>query len=217
MAEFSIILGNKNYSSWSFRGWLALKLTGADFDEEVIPLDQPGTGEEIRRHSPSGRVPMLHHGEVGVWESLAIAEYLAETFPDAGLWPAGTGARAEARSISAEMHAGFPALRQGMPMNMRASLPGKGMAEGVQADINRITAIWRGCRERHGGEGDFLFGAFCIADAMYAPVASRFTTYGVELDETSDAYRQAVISHPAYVEWLDAARNEPWIIPREEL
>ena len=160
---------------------------------------------------------MPHHGEVGVWESLAIAEYLAETFPDAGLWPAGTGARAEARSISAEMHAGFPALRQGMPMNMRASLPGKGMAEGVQADINRITAIWRGCRERHGGEGDFLFGAFCIADAMYAPVASRFTTYGVELDETSDAYRQAVISHPAYVEWLDAARNEPWIIPREEL
>lgn len=217
MADFKIIIGNKNYSSWSFRAWLALKATGAEFEEEVIPLDEMGTRDAILRHSPSGRVPALEHGERTVWDSLAICEYLAELFPEAGLWPAERGARAMARAVSAEMHSGFATLRTAMPFNIRASLPGKGKGDGVQGEINRIAAIWRSCREAHGGEGPYLFGNFTVADAMYAPIAARFSTYKVDLDETSAAYCAAIAAHPAYGEWLAEARNEPWIIPREEI
>jgi glutathione S-transferase len=217
MADFKIILGNKNYSPWSFRAWLALKATGAEFEEEVIPLDETGTRDAILRHSPSGRVPALEHGKRTIWDSLAICEYLAELFPEAGLWPSEPGARAMARSVSAEMHSGFAALRAGMPFNIRASLPGKGKGDGVQGEINRIAAIWRSCRETHGGEGPYLFGNFTAADAMYAPIVGRFATYKVELDETSMAYCAAIAAHPAYGEWLAESRNEPWIIPREEL
>jgi glutathione S-transferase len=217
MADFKIILGNKNYSPWSFRAWLALKATGAEFEEEVIPLDETGTRDAILRHSPSGRVPALEHGKRTIWDSLAICEYLAELFPEAGLWPSEPGARAMARSVSAEMHSGFAALRASMPFNIRASLPGKGKGDGVQGEINRIAAIWRSCRETHGGEGPYLFGTFTAADAMYAPIVGRFATYKVELDETSMAYCAAIAAHPAYGEWLAEARNEPWIIPREEL
>jgi glutathione S-transferase len=217
MADFKIILGNKNYSPWSFRAWLALKATGAEFEEEVIPLDETGTRDAILRHSPSGRVPALEHGKRTIWDSLAICEYLAELFPEAGLWPSEPGARAMARSVSAEMHSGFAALRAGMPFNIRASLPGKGKGDGVQGEINRIAAIWRSSRETHGGEGPYLFGNFTAADAMYAPIVGRFATYKVELDETSMAYCAAIAAHPAYGEWLAEARNEPWIIPREEL
>jgi glutathione S-transferase len=217
VVKITIYLANKNYSSWSLRPWLALKQTGAAFMEEVIPLDQPTTREQILRVSPSGKVPALHHGDVRVWESLAIAEYLAEAFPDAHLWPTDPAARARARSISAEMHGGFMPLRHAMPMNMRASAPGKGMAPGVQDDINRITAIWRSCREQFGKGGPFLFGTFTIADAMFAPVASRFTTYQTKLDEESEAYRQAILNHPPFQEWQATAKNEPWIVPKYEV
>jgi glutathione S-transferase len=209
MAKLSIIIGSKNYSSWSLRAWLALEQTGAPFDEVVIALDRPETKGEIARHSPSGRVPALHDGERVVWDSLAIAEYLAERFPEAGLWPADESARAIARAVSAEMHSGFSALRQNMPMNMRASAPGRGRAPGVDEDLARIFAIWRECRERFGAGGPFLFGRRSIADAMYAPVVSRLTTYGVALDETAAAYSRAIWELPAMQRWLAASRLEP--------
>ncbi len=216
MAEFTIYLGNKNYSSWSLRGWLMLKQTGAAFAEELIPLDEAATRPSILRHSPSGKVPALRHGEHMIWESLAIGEYLAELFPEARLWPQDRAARARARAVSAEMHAGFAALRSHLPMNIRSSFPNRGLTPEAQADINRVTALWRDCRKRFGEGGDFLFGSFTIADAMYAPVVSRFRTYRVELDAEAQAYGEAVWAWPAMREWAAAARNEPMIIERLE-
>lgn len=218
MAEITIYLGNKNYSSWSLRAWLALKRTGQPFEEVVIPLREPDTHETILRYSPSGLVPALKYGEITVWDSLAIMEYLAESFPEAALWPSEAERRAAARAISAEMHSGFEALRRNMPMNIRSSFPGRGMTPEAQADINRITAIWRDCRRRSGAGagGGFLFGAFTIADAMFAPVVSRLRTYGVELDEVSRDYVAAVWECPEMQEWAAAAGDEPWIIPEFE-
>ena len=212
MADITIIVGNKNYSSWSLRGWLALKATGVAFDEIVIPLRQPNTKAEYLRHSPGGKAPILKHKGITVWESLAICEFLAEIYPGAKLWPADAAARALPRAVSAEMHAGFAPLRSNMGMDMRASKPGKGMADGVQADIDRICAIWRDCRERYGKGGPYLFGHFTAADAMYAPVVSRFITYGVKLDPVCAAYRDAMWAMPAMKEWVEAAKREPWVI-----
>jgi glutathione S-transferase len=216
MADIKIYLGNKNYSSWSLRPWLALKQTGAEFDEELIPLGEANTRSTILRYSPSGRVPALIRGGLTVWDSLAICEYLAESFPAARLWPADPAARAVARAVSAEMHSGFAALRNHLPMNMRSSFPNRGVTPEVQADINRVTAIWRDCRKRFGAGGPFLFGTFTNADAMYAPVVSRFRTYRVELEEEAQAYADAVWALPALQEWLTAARNEPMIIESAE-
>jgi glutathione S-transferase len=216
MADIKIYLGNKNYSSWSLRPWLALKQTGIEFDEELIPLSEPTTRSTILRYSPSGRVPALIHNGLTVWDSLAICEYLAESFPAAQLWPADAAARAVARAVSAEMHSGFAALRNHLPMNMRSSFPNRGVTPEVQADINRITAIWRDCRKRFGEGGPFLFGGFTNADAMYAPVVSRFRTYRVELEEEAQAYADAVWALPALQEWLTAAKNEPMIIESAE-
>jgi len=216
MADITIYLGNKNYSSWSLRPWLALKQTGAAFDEEVIPLDEAATRSTVLRFSPSGRVPALKHNELTVWGSLAICEYLAETFPAAKLWPDDKSARAVARAASGEMHSGFAALRDHLPMNMRSSFPNRGVTPEVQADINRITAIWRDCRKRFGAAGPFLFGGFTIADAMYAPVVSRFRTYKIELEAEAQAYADAVWALPALQEWLTAAKNEPMIIESAE-
>jgi glutathione S-transferase len=216
MADITIYLGNKNYSSWSLRPWLALKQTGAPFDEEVIPLGEPTTRSTVLRFSPSGRVPALKHNELTVWDSLAMCEYLAETFPQAKLWPEDKAARAVARAASAEMHSGFAALRDHLPMNMRSSFPNRGVTPEVQSDINRITAIWRDCRKRFGANGPFLFGDFTIADAMYAPVVSRFRTYKIELEEEAQAYTDAVWALPALQEWLTAAKNEPMIIETAE-
>jgi glutathione S-transferase len=221
MAEFTVVIGNKNYSSWSLRGWLMARIAGIEFDEIVIPLDLPETQAAVRKHSPSGRVPVLLHRGLAVWESLAIAEYLNDLKPEVGLWPASAAARAHARSISTEMHAGFMELRNNMPMNIRASYPGKGMTPAVRADIERITAIWRDCRKRFAGayqkDDGFLFGAFGAADAMFAPVVTRFRTYGVKLDTDSDAYCNAVLARPAMKDWIDAAKHEPWLIAAYEL
>ncbi|MDB5409439.1 MAG: glutathione S-transferase [Rhodospirillales bacterium] len=217
MAEATIYLANKNYSSWSLRPWLALKRTGLAFDEEVIPLRQTTTRSDILRHSPSGKLPALRHGDALVWDSLAICEYLAETFPEARLLPQDRLARAMARSVSAEMHSGFAALRSHLPMNMRSSFPNRGVTPEVTADINRITAIWRECRARFGGGDEpFLFGHFTIADAMYAPVVSRFRTYKIELDEITLPYADAIWAMPELQEWLVAATNEPMIIDDAE-
>lgn len=216
MVDLTIYLGNKNYSSWSLRPWLALKQTGAAFEEVVIPLSESTTRGTILRHSPSGKVPALKHGELVVWDSLAICEYLAETFPEAGLWPEDKAARAVARSVSAEMHSGFAALRQHLPMNVRSSFPNRSPSPEAQADINRIAAIWRDCRKRFGGSGPFLFGRFSVADCMYAPVVSRFRTYKIEIEEVSQAYCDAVWALPAMQEWLTAATNEPMIIESAE-
>lgn len=210
MTAMTLVIGNKNYSSWSMRPWLTLTQVGAAFEEIVVPLDQPETGEAIAAHSPSGKVPVLRDGALTVWDSLAIIEFLAERFPQAGVWPTAADARAVARAVSAEMHAGFQALRANMPMNIRARFPGRGRADGVDADIARITAIWCDCRSRFGADGPFLFGAFCAADAMYAPVVTRFQTYAVELDPVSDAYAQAVLNWPGVAAWCAAAAAEPW-------
>ena len=217
MADFEIILGNKAHSSWSLRGWLALKLSGVSFDEQVIPLYRPDSKDRLLAHAPAGKVPILRHGALVVWDSLAIAEYLAETFPEAGLWPEDRLARAHARTIVAEMHAGFEALRNHMPMDLRKRYPGRDWPPAVDQDVARIVQIWTDCRDRFGAGGDFLFGRASIADAAYAPVASRFLTYGVELPAAAAVYRDAVMAWPAMQEWTAAAEQEPWVIEFPEV
>ncbi len=212
MAELNITIGNRNYSSWSLRGWLALKQTGAAFKETVVPLDLPDSKDQLLAAGPSARVPVLQDGALTVWDSLAIGEYLAERFPQAGLWPSDVEARAVARAVTAEMHAGFEALREHMPMDLRAQRPGYGRGPGVAEDIARILAIWQDCRARFGRGGDYLFGGFCLADAAFAPVVTRFVTYNVALEGPAAAYRDAVLAWPALREWSDAAQAEPCII-----
>jgi glutathione S-transferase len=215
--EFTLVVGNKNYSSWSLRGFLATRAAGVPFEEVRVRLSEPGSKEELLKHSPAGKVPVLKHGARVVWDSLAIIEYLAEIRPDAGLWPADPAVRAHARCICAEMHSGFQALRARMPMNLRKSLPGKGRDRDVADDIERISAIWTDCRTRNDAQGPFLFGRFCAADVMYTPVAARFRTYAVELDDVSQAYLDAVLMRPDFVEWHEAALEEPWVIAEEEV
>jgi glutathione S-transferase len=217
MADLTIYLGNRNYASWSLRAWLALKATGAAFEEVVIPILVPGSKETLLKYSPSGKVPALHHGDIVVWDSLAICGYLGDIFPDAGLWPTDPAAKAVARSISAEMHSSFMALRREFPMNIRSSFPGREISPEAQTDINRVMAIWRQCRSRFGEKnGDFLFGSFTIADAMYAPIVTRFRTYKIDLEREADAYCEAITALPAMQEWAAAARNEPMVIDQYE-
>lgn len=216
MRSLTLIIANKNYSSWSLRAWLLLKQLRIPFDEVLIPLDTVETRGQILRYSASGRVPVLLDGEQTIWDSLAIAEYLAERFPDAQLWPAEPEARARARCVSAEMHSGFVNLRTHLPMNCRADFPDHEIVPEVQAEIDRIVAIWQDCRSRYGAHGDLLFGAFSIADAMFAPVAFRFATYGVALEATAAAYVQTLLALPTVQEWLEAARAEPYKIAEYE-
>jgi glutathione S-transferase len=212
MTDLFLLIGNKNYSSWSLRPWLALAQSGIAFEEKLVPLDQPNTRAEIEAFSPSGRVPFLRHGRIEVWESLAICEYLNETFPDAGLWPRDRAARAHARAVSNEMHAGFGELRYNLPMDIRADLKARSRAAHVAGDIARIQRIWTECRGRFGAEGPFLFGRFSIADCMYAPVTTRFRTYGVSLEPDCESYIAAMTALPAMQAWAEAARQEPWSI-----
>ena len=216
MDRLTLIIANRNYSSWSMRAWLALKATGAHFDEELVALGRPETRAEILKWSPTGRLPALHDGGVVIWDSLAICEHLAERFPDAGLWPQEQPARAAARSVVAEMHAGFMALRSHMPMNLRASRPGAGGGPGVDEDVRRVVEIWESCRRDFGAGGDLLFGGFTIADAFYAPVISRFLTYGIEPGGAAGEYMAAVWALPAVVEWAEAARTEGMTVARYE-
>lgn len=212
MTAFTIIIGNKNYSSWSLRAWLMLKQTGVEFAEELIPLYEADSKEKLLKHSASAKVPVLRHGDLTVWDSLAIGEYLAEQFPDAGLWPEDTAKRAWARSICAEMHSGFAALRGDMAMDMRSSFPDHVPGPGVAEDIKRIAEIWNECRAAATGDQPFLFGAFSMADAMFAPVASRFRTYATKLDPVSEAYIDAIHAWPPMAEWAEVAKTEPYTI-----
>jgi glutathione S-transferase len=214
MPELTLVIGNKNYSSWSLRPWLAMKHARIPFREVRIPLYQPDSKARLLEYSPAGKVPVLVDGAVTVWESLAILEYLADKFPRQGFWPEDAAARAHARAISAEMHAGFGELRRQMSMNVRRSLPGRPGTPEVDADIARITWMWLTCFERYGGP--FLFGGFGAADAMYAPVAGRFATYGVVLPPRCRQYVDTVLALPAMQEWYAAARAEAEVLPQFE-
>jgi len=205
-SDLVLVIGNKNYSSWSLRPWLALKQAGIAFVEHRIALYRPESRRRVLEHSPSGKVPVLKDGATTVWDSLAILEHLAERFPDRELWPRDAASRARARSISAEMHSGFVALRTRMPMNLRNSYPGRGLTPEVEADIARIVALWTECRA--AASGPFLLGEFCIADAMFAPVATRFVTYDVKLPAVCRRYVDAVIALPAMQAWYADARAE---------
>lgn len=217
MAKLVLVVANKAYSSWSMRGWLALKATGEPFDEVTIPLDCPDTHERILRYSPSAKVPVLVDGDVSVWESLAIGEYLAERFPAAHLWPGDVKARALARAVSAEMHAGFMTLRRSMPMNCRVTYPARPVTNPeLAADIARIEAIWADCRARFGASGPYLFGRYSLADAMFAPVVTRFTTYQVPVSTGTATYIKAIYAHPHVAAWIADARAETIRIDKYE-
>jgi glutathione S-transferase len=217
MSKLHLIIGNKNYSSWSLRPWLAMTMAGLPFRETVIPLDMPDTKQQIAEHSQAGRVPVLHHGKLVIWDSLAILEYLAETFPEKKLWPVGKTARAVARAVANEMHSGFSALRNACPMNIRRPPKRIAVSDAVIAEVARIESIWRECRSRFGKGGSFLFGKFSIADAMFAPVASRFATYELATAEDANAYVATVLGTPAFKLWQEAALEETWVIPAEEV
>jgi glutathione S-transferase len=203
-----LTIASKNYGSWSLRGWLLCKMAGLDFDEQAVPTDDPSTRAELLLLSPSFLVPSLSTGAVKVWDTLALAEYLNELFPEAGLFPKDPVARARCRSVSGEMHSGFANMRSALPMNIKAHYPNFKVWAGAQADIERVVTIWRDCLA--ASQGPFLFGKTpCMADAMYAPVCSRFLTYDVKLDRTCTAYCQTIMTMPFMGEWIEAARHEP--------
>jgi len=210
----TLVIGNKNYASWSLRPWLAMKVLGIDFDEVRIPLYQPESKMALLRYSPAGKVPCLIDDSIRVWDSLAILEYLAETRRE--LWPEAPAARALARSICAEMHAGFLNLRQRMSMNIRKRHPGKGRTPESEAEARRVIDIWSDCRARFGAAGPFLFGRFTAPDAMYAPVVLRFRTYEVALPAACRDYAEAILALPAMREWIDAAERETESLPQFE-
>jgi glutathione S-transferase len=213
----TLVIGNKNYSSWSFRPWIAMKVAGIAFDEVVISLDAPDFKPRVSKIAGTGKVPALDDNGIHVWESLAILEYLAEKFPDARLWPANPAARAHARVISSEMHAGFLPLRRACPMNMWRPVKKRELSDDAVVNVRRIDAMWADCRARHGSGGPFLFGAFTAADAMYAPVVARFHTYDVGVGAPARTYMDAMRALPAWREWEAAALKEPWVLAEDEV
>lgn len=213
---FMLYIGNKCFSSWSLRPWIAMKQMGIAFEEKFVRLRTPETAANLARVSPTGLVPVLDHDGKIVWETLAILEYLNELFPAGRLWPTDRDARAHARSVATEMHSGFREVRYGWPMNLRRTKAYKPLNAEGELQRERIESIWRGCRERFGKDGPFLFGHFTAADAMYAPVVTRFDTYGGELAPDIRAYCDAVLATPAMVEWYAEAAKEPWPEPRPD-
>jgi len=216
MSDLTLVIGNKNYSSWSMRPWVLLKQLGIPFDEVKLRFNSDEWEKNIARWSPSGLVPVLWRGDLSVWDSLAIMEAVNEWFPDRGVWPREPAARAFARCAAAEMHSGFRDLRGSMPMNIRASHPGKGMNAGVQANIDRIVELWTEARKRFGAGGPFLFGAFTACDAMYAPVVMRFRTYAVTLPAEAARYCDAMREAPGVRAWIDGALEEKEFVPEDE-
>jgi glutathione S-transferase len=212
-----LFIGNKNYSSWSMRPWIAMKVAGIPFEETVISLNAPDFKPRLLTVSGTGKVPTLVDGDVRVWESLAILEYLAEKFPDAGLWPKDKAARAHARVVATEMHGGFIPLRRLMPMNMWRPVIKRELTPDAAANVTRIEQMWADCRARYGKNGPFLFGGFGAADAMYAPVVARFHTYAVDVSATTRAYMDAVMTLAAWREWHAAGVKEPWVLPEDEV
>lgn len=214
MEKLVLYIANKNYSSWSFRPWIALTAAGVPFEEVLIPFDYPAGNPRYKAISPNGQVPVLHHGDVRVWQSLSIIEYAAELFPENGIWPASSADRAVARSISMEMLSGFRALRNACPMNFRRPKRRIDLPDGVMDDVARIETIWRELRAKSGGP--FLFGEFTAADAMFAPVVNRFAVYDLVDDADTLAYMEAMTSHPAWVSWQEAALQETAIVEEDE-
>ena len=212
----TLVIANKCYSSWSMRPWLLMKQLGIAFDEITVPLDLPDTKAKVLKHSPAGKVPILIDGDVTVWETVAIMEYVGEAY-GAPVWPADRKARAMARSIAAEMHSGFSALRSACPMNLGKKFAQKDRGEAVASDVVRFSEIVRQAREQFGAGGPFLFGAFSAADAMYAPLVTRLDTYSIALDATTRAYADAILILPAFQEWRSAAMEEEWIVEADEV
>ncbi len=211
-----LVIGNKNYSSWSLRAWLLLKEAGMQFEEHRIALDVESTAASIARYSPAGRVPVLVLGDEVIWDTLAIAETVAERWPETRLWPEDEVARAHARAVSAEMHAGFSALREMMPMNCRAMGRKVPLKDALTADIDRIFAIWTDCHRRYHQQGDWLFGRFSVADAMFAPVVLRFRTYCINLPEAASAYPRRLMESAALQDWLADSESETEVIEGDE-
>ena len=212
----TLVIGNKLYSSWSMRPWLLMRQLGIAFDKILIPLDRPDTKARVLEHSPAGKVPILIDGDVTVWETLAIMEYVGDAY-GAQVWPVDLKARAMARSVAAEMHAGFQALRSACPMNLGKKYARRDRGDAVARDVARFSDIVRQARERFGHDGPFLFGEFSAADAMYAPLVTRLDTYSIALDATTQAYVDAVLALPAFQEWRNAALTEAWIVDADEL
>lgn len=212
-----LIIANKLYSSWSLRPWILMQAKGITFTETVIPLYQADTKQKIVQHSPTGKVPLLIDGDIRVWESLAIMEYLAEQFPNAGIWPASKAARAHARAASSEMHAGFQPLRQACPMNLGRRFKSREWSSEVCAAVARLEELWADCRNAFGAGGAFLYGEFSAADAMYTPVVARLDSYQIPVSPNSRAYMNAILTHSAFKAWRNAALEEPWFLPHYEV
>ena len=212
----TLVIANKLYSSWSLRPWLLMKQLGIAFDEVLIPLDLPDTKAKVLKHSPAGKVPVLIDGDVSVWESIAIMEYVGDAF-GVPVWPGERKARAMARSVAAEMHAGFQGLRSACPMNLGKKCAARDRGEAVARDVVRFCEVVRQARERFGAGGPFLFGAFSAADAMFAPLVTRLDTYSIALDGATQSYVDAILSLPAFQEWRDAAFRETWVVDADEV
>lgn len=215
--SLTLVIGNKAYSSWSLRPWLAMKHLGLAFDEVLVLMGLPSTRPDVLKHGASTTIPILKDGDILVWETLAILEYLNETYAGGALWPKDKAARAHARAISNEMHAGFGALRARCPMNVRRRVEPYALTPEAQQNVDRIQAIWSEARQRYGADGPFLYGAFSAADAMYAPVVMRLHFYAIPVNALSRAYMDAILAHPAMRQWLDDAAREPWVIASSEV
>jgi glutathione S-transferase len=213
MAGLTLVIGNRNYSAWSMAAWVLLRQFGIGFEEVLIRLNVNGSLERKLSYSPAGRVPVLLDGDLRIWDSLAIVERIAERFPEKALWPEDGRARALARSVTAEMHAGFGAMRTRMPFNCRGRADGTVRDPEVLAEVDRVREIWRECRAAHGGDGAFLFGGFTAADAMFATVVSRFQTYGVALEGVEASYAESILGLSSVQEWMEDAGREPWEVP----
>ncbi len=213
--DLHLIIANKNYSSWSFRPWLAMSAGGIEFRETVVPFDEPNHNQHFLEFSPSKKVPVLQHGDLTLWESLAIMEYVADLHPEAALWPSDVVERGKARAVSHEMHGGFSALRAECPMNMRRKIGQISVSDAVMADVARIETIWAECLDASGGP--FLFGPFSNADAMYAPVVNRFEVYALSSAAHVEAYSKTLKALPAWRAWDEASRAEPWVVEEEEV
>jgi glutathione S-transferase len=217
MSKPTLVIGNKNYSSWSLRPFMALAMAGIPFEEKLIHFGEPAFGRAIRRISKAGQVPVLLHNGLTVWDSLAILEYLAETWPKHNLWPKNKAARAMARSVCAEMHSGYRNLRNACPMNLRRPVKPVPMTDDILKDVERLEALWRQCRKAHGKGGPFLFGKFGNADAMFAPVVTRFDTYAIKVSDDTRHYMNAILATPAFHEWKAGALKEKWIFADDEV
>lgn len=217
-AKAMLVIGNKNYSSWSLRPWLALTMAGIPFDEKLIRFGEPRFGREVRKVSEAGMVPVLLHKGLTIWDSLAIIEYAAETWPKAHVWPKTAAARAMARSAAAEIHSGFRGIRSACPMNLRRPKVAlkAGFSAAVLRDVKRLETLWAQCRKAHGKGGPFLFGKFSAADAMYAPVVARLDSYAIPVKKETRAYMNAVMQTHGFQAWLAASLKEPWIVPEDE-